>query len=549
MNLFRKIVLLLNTVRYLKFRQIYERLRFRLLRPNPDFGPPPFFRAILGNWLPPVEKRQSMYGFGEFFFLGEPGSLRDFGWSGLGRSTLWRYNQHYFDDLNASSASGRHGWHLALLKNWVEKNPPALGVGWEPYPTSLRIVNWIKWVLAGNKLPEVCIYSLAVQTRFLSCRIEWYLLGNHLLANAKALIFAGLFFQGDEAKKWLNLGLSILHQELPEQILPDGGHFERSTMYHAIILEDLLDLINIANIYKGSIETGIILEWETASRKMLQWLTKMTHPDGEIALFNDAAFKISATSSSLLSYALSLGIRLDDKGFVSALIVNPLKESGYIQLISNDVRVFLDVAPIGPDYLPGHAHADTLSFELSLFEQRIIVNGGTSVYGTGLERLRERHTKAHSTVEVDGTSSSEVWSGFRVARRAKPFGLEIKSTEDEILVCCSHDGYSRLKGKPIHHRKWNMTKNELTISDLVTGSKHRSIARFILHPSVCIKKVNLNDWYIYAPLGQKVLFQVLSGNGFVEPATYAPEFGLVLQTQCLAIELTSGRSEAKLQWS
>jgi len=207
------------------------------------------------------------------------------------------------------------------------------------------------------------------------------------------------------------------------------------------------------------------------------------------------------------------------------------------------------VAPVGPDYLPGHAHADTLSFELSLFAQRIVVNGGTSLYGVSPERLRERETVAHSTVEIDGISSSEVWGGFRVARRAYPFGLQIRSTEDEICVGCSHNGYARLKGKPIHRREWSMTVDDLTISDWVTGGNHNSIARFILHPLVHIERLNINNWCIYTPFGQKALFKVLSGNGFVESASYAPEFGKVVQTKCLAIELRLGRSQVKLQWN
>ena len=331
--------------------------------------------------------------------------------------------------------------------------------------------------------------------------------------------------------------------------MQDGGHFERSPMYHAIVLEDLLDLINVSQLWPGSIDSSVILGWRTVARRMFFWLGAMTHPDGQISFFNDAAFDIAPSLENLSEYAQSLGIKLDSNLAGPGLTAYKLDQSGYIQLTSRDVVAFLDVAPVGPDYLPGHAHADSLSFELSLFGQRIIVNGGTSQYGVTPQRLRERQTKAHSTVEVDQMSSSEVWSSFRVARRAKPFGLQIKLTEDEIYVGCSHDGYVRLKGKPIHRREWNMTTNNLTISDHVSGGGKESIARFILHPSVSIDRLNENEWCIYMPLGQKVLFKVLCGNGFVESASYAPEFGTVVQTQCLGIKLGLGGSQAKLQWN
>jgi len=496
-----------------------------------------------------IRSSPSLIGPKEFSFLGLQGSLGVLGWNGLAREKLWRYNQHYFNDLNASAASERHEWHLALLKNWVEQNPPGLGVGWEPYPVSLRIVNWIKWSLAGNTLSTPCIQSLAIQARFLSKSLEWHLLGNHLLANAKALVFVGLFFQGDEAADWLKTGLRIIESELTEQILQDGGHFERSPMYHAIVLEDLLDLINVSQLWSGSIDSSVVLEWRAVARRMFFWLGAMTHPDGQISFFNDAAFDIAPSLKNLLAYAQSLRVELNCDLAESALAVFKLEESGYIRLTSSHAVALLDVAPVGPDYLPGHAHADTLSFELSLFAQRIVVNGGTSLYGVSPERLRERETVAHSTVEIDGISSSEVWGGFRVARRAYPFGLQIRSTEDEICVGCSHNGYARLKGKPIHRREWSMTVDDLTISDWVTGGNHNSIARFILHPLVHIERLNINNWCIYTPFGQKALFKVLSGNGFVESASYAPEFGKVVQTKCLAIELRLGRSQVKLQWN
>ncbi len=79
-----------------------------------------------------------------------------------------------------------------------------------------------------------------------------------MLANAKALVFAGLWFEGPEADRWLETGLSIYARELPEQILDDGAHFELSPMYHAIILEDLLDLINVGRTYGFRRSQGIL---------------------------------------------------------------------------------------------------------------------------------------------------------------------------------------------------------------------------------------------------------------------------------------------------
>jgi uncharacterized heparinase superfamily protein len=163
----------------------------------------------------PARRRQSQTGPEGFRFLNRDGDLSH-GWDDPELSKLWRYNLHYFDDLNAEDAQGRAQWHRTLIGRWVEENPPGEGSGWEPYPVSLRIVNWVKWALAGNGLSPQALHSLAVQARWLTQRLEHHLLGNHLFANAKALVFAGCLFEGAEAEDWLSIGLRILEREVPE---------------------------------------------------------------------------------------------------------------------------------------------------------------------------------------------------------------------------------------------------------------------------------------------------------------------------------------------
>ena len=314
----------------------------------------------------------------------------------------------------------RHGWigTVTLLTRWVAENPPGAGNGWEPYPTSLRIVNWVKWALAGNTLPPECVQSLAVQARWLRRRMEHHLLGNHLFANAKALVFAGSFFQGDEAKGWRECGRRLLSRELSEQILPDGGHFERSPMYHAILLEDVLDLVNLAGAFPETVELGPLSFYWDSARGMAGWLEVMCHPDGEIGFFNDAAMGIAPTLAQLTDYARRLGLRSAVRGQdrrrapdgARARTLQDqighltwLRDSGYVRLATGPAVALLDVAPVGPDYLPGHAHADTLSFELSLFGQRLIVNGGTSRYGAGSRAARRaRHGGAQHGADRRG---------------------------------------------------------------------------------------------------------------------------------------------------
>ncbi len=536
-----------HTLRHLRARQIYGRLCFRLSKPQIDASPPPLLRKPTGQWLAGACRKPSVVAPGEFVFLNRLGTLTELGWNGPGRDKLWRYNQHYFDDLNAQGAARRGPWHAALLMDWVRNNPPGQDVGWEPYPTSLRIVNWIKWALAGGELPRACHESLAVQTRWLTKRLEWHLLGNHLFANAKALVFAGLWFDGAEAQGWLNKGLSILAREVPEQILSDGGQFELSPMYHALALEDMLDLVNAARRYSNSFtraQARQVDDWASQVPAMWHWYSTMCHPDGEIAFFNDAAMGIAPPRDQLADYAGRLGFNptTEDVSFIW------LKESGYGRASAGRAVLFVDMARVGPDYLPGHAHADTLSFELSLYGRRVLVNSGTSVYGTGPERQRQRGTAAHNTVVVENRNSSDVWSGFRVGRRAYPRNPRVAREGDTLVTEATHDGYSHLSGRPVHHRCWRLSEHNLFIEDNVTAPVRFANARYHLHPDVSIQQVAAGSGTLHLPGGQIASWAAEGSAVTLEPATWHPEFGISLQTTCIDISFKDGRSKLTLTW-
>jgi uncharacterized heparinase superfamily protein len=377
-----------------------------------------------------------------------------------------------------------------------------------------------------------------VQARWLNRKVEWHILGNHLFANAKALVFAGLFYKGEEAEEWLHTGLEILAQEMREQVLPDGGHFELSPMYHSIVLEDALDLINLLRAFPGIVGKVHLQQLQTKAVDMLQWLDIMCHPDDKIAFFNDAAFNIAPPPAAIRSYANRLNIepKLSTMGQDHPLIKR-CSDSGYAVLEVPNARVLLDVASIGPDYLPGHGHADTLSFEMSLFGKRVFVNRGTSQYGSGDVRQDERGTAAHNTVIINDENSSEVWSGFRVARRAKPFGLVIDENENSITVGCAHDGYKRLAGSPIHRRSWTLSIGMLVIEDKIEGTFKSAKAYFHLHPDTKVIRVSEDRWTLRL-LGCNKVVDVLILNGLadIEPSIFSPEFGTELTAQCLTIQ-------------
>lgn len=536
-----KIALYFHTIRHLQFSQIVNRILFRLLKPQPDLRVAPSPRWLVGIWVEPCARVRSMVTENMFHFLNETKIVATAeSWNDPATSKLWLYNLHYFDDLTSAGAENRKKWHHDLIERWIAENQAGEGNGWEPYTISLRIVNWIKWSLAGGELSADAVASLAVQVRFLCKRLEFHLLGNHLLANAKALIFAGAYFEGEEALGWLTLGRNIMRSQLLEQLLPDGGHFELSPMYHSIILEDLLDIENICRAYGVEpIATIALVD------KMRRWLSIMCHPDGEISFFNDAAMGIATAPSALEAYAF----RLEHADLpIASKEVHHLAESGYVRLESLDAVLLIDVARIGPDYLPGHGHADILSFELSLFGHRVLVNSGTSCYGNGADRQRQRGTAAHNTLTIDGQDSSEIWGGFRVARRANITALYLRDGPAKI-VQAAHDGYRRLPGKNEHRRKWLLTSKSLTIEDEITGMFSKACAYFHLHPQIQVMQgAHTEDIILMLPEGGCIVVSVKGGVLSLVDDTWHPSFGVSKSNRCLIARMTGEKMSTEFNW-
>jgi uncharacterized heparinase superfamily protein len=526
--MFIKALLLFNTVKFLKFGQIVNRLKRKFYKPRKILIDTPKVSIVVNNLKPIIESQQKIFENGVLRFLNKELSfqlIKD--WNSSTQTKLWLYNLHYFDDLNSKGSEQRRSLHSKLIQKWIKDNPYGYGNGWEPYPISLRIVNWIKWSLLGGDLKSDWKDSLASQARYLVQSLEYHLLGNHILANAKALVFAGLYFQGNEAHDWYQTGIKIIEKELSEQVLSDGGNFELSPMYHSILLEDLLDLINIHMTYNRNYPDNIVPNVIL----MVNWLKDMCHPDGEISFFNDSTLGIAPSLSELLNYCINLDIVLANNRR-NGLTYH--KESGYIRVDGNKVVLISDVAKIGPNYIPGHGHADTLSFELSLFGERVIVNSGISTYAINSERQKQRGTLAHSTISINDKNSSEVWGGFRVAKRAKVFNIKINESSSDIKFSACHDGYKRFKGRCIHFREWNLSGTCLKIVDEIKGSgSHKIISVFPLHPNILVGEVHYNSVELEIN-GKKVMLE-FEGSGTLQVAEskYHPEFGLSIANKQL----------------
>lgn len=539
---------LVETLRHLRWRQVAWRfwyvaagplVRRMAARPRPRAACRPWPGVLQSrSFLPPRQTSP-----GSFTAVGETGRIDAAAdWNSPDRSKLWLFNVHYLDDL--ANERIMEADRAALLDGWIAANPPARGVGWHPYPTSLRLVNAIRFASRRGDVPPRWLESIASQAHALDWQVEHEIGANHVFANAKALAFAGAFLDGPGSDRRLARGLRLLDAEIAEQFLPDGGHYERSPMYHALALWDLCDLLDLARASGLPDLEARAGRWRDLLSRGLGWLAAMTHPDGQIAFFNDAAFGIAPTLDQLQGYAASVGCTTTAAPPPDYPHAQHLAPSGYVVVaLADDAKAILDVAPIGPAHQPGHTHADTLSFELSVHGHRLVVNGGTSTYAVGPERQRQRSTAAHSTVEIAGTNSSDVWKSFRVGRRARPFAVRVEQDARSVTVAASHDGYTWLPGRPVHTRRWRCEPGRVTVIDEVSGDKATAVARFHVHPELTVDGDTLR-----LPSGQAVTWTCSGGEPRIVNNSWHPEFGVSVPSVCLEVPVPSGGSSFELAW-
>lgn len=474
-----KVGLYMHTLRYLKPWQVAGRV---VTRGKRRLGltrvpvPPPALRGRLRPAVPfPAHEPWNTPAAileGRFCFLNRTEDLgRPVDWKAAHLPMLWRFNLHYFHYLHLLTPAEQ----VRLCRAWVRHHPVEQGVGWHPYPTALRIVNWCR---AGMEDAEIQA-SLYRQAAYLYRNLETYIYGNHLLENARALVVAGCFF-GDsgEAPRWLAKGLDLYRRETPEQVLPDGGHYERSPMYHALMLEGYLDVLNVLPASHPD------RSWlADTARHMADVLVSMARPDGCLTLFNDATQEIALAVPVLCGYVRDL-LGYEPKRKAS------LPDTGYFIHRDEDVGLVIDGGAIGPDHLLAHAHADVFSYELALQGQAFVVDSGVYDYEAGAMRDYVRSTAAHNTVTVDGLDQVECWGSFRVARRFAPSDVRFTAGDDGCRFSGRFAGYAALIGDGITHQRCitvDRAARMITVEDVVDGrGTHRIESRVHLHPEVTV---------------------------------------------------------------
>ena len=497
-----------HTLKYLKSIQIYYQLKYRWRKiiGHKSRKVNKAFEAKLLSWDTIIRPVGLWNGDRKFTFLNLSRSYKiDIDWNDSIHGKLWTYNLNYFECLNQSDISKDDG--VALMQNYVDSYSAHVD-GKEPYPTSLRILNWIKYINQHQILNESIDRTIGIDAYRLLDNLEYHLLANHLLENGFALLFAGVYLQDGSL---LEKGSHIVESQLSEQILNDGAHYELSPMYHQLMLHRVLDSIQLLRVSHA--EKNLLDFLEKKAIKMLGWLLEVTFRNGDIPLVNDAAKNVNANTAQLVEYANKLKIKS---------VKTRLADSGYRKIDDGNYELFVDIGNIKPSYQPGHAHADTFSYLIHVDENPFIVEAGTNTYENNRRRKYERSTEAHNSVSVDGNNSSKVWSSFRVAKRAEVNDV----SEEDNYISASHNGFVKR-----HTRLWNCENCKIGIHDKFDVAIRNAISYVHFHPSV--KILSNNDNSIVTDRG-KIEFDGHS-KYLVEDYEYAEEFNEVMSAQVVKV--------------
>src|SRR6266496_4870742 len=223
-----------ETVRHLRLEQIF----FLLVKPVRKKIASHFFlsknisapKQVELKLQPFLISENSFHG-NKFTFLNREKTFEadKINWNFLEHGLLWNYNLNYFDFLLQNNLDPKAG--IKLIHHFID-NANIYSPSYDPYPVSLRGINWIKFLVKNNIHDSKINESLFRQYIKLRHETEKHLGANHLLENGFSMLYGSPYFQ---SRTFLKCAENIFFRELREQILNDGAHYELSPMYHRII--------------------------------------------------------------------------------------------------------------------------------------------------------------------------------------------------------------------------------------------------------------------------------------------------------------------------
>ena len=412
---------------------------------------------------------------GELEFGNITAPLRQNGWSGLDGMPILSAAAHGFSWLRDLRALGTDSARLlarALVGDWIA-NPPASPIAYRPDVIGARVTAWLGHydffaATADDSFRQRLMGRLVQDARGLSAGLPAEELDARALTAVKGLVAAAVTLR--EHTGLLTRALRFLPQEINRQILADGAHAERSP---AAQLQALRDLTEIRALLQTS-QTAPPTALASAIERMAPALRMLRHGDGGLALFNGAREE----SPALIDLVLTQAGR-GSRG------VSFLPDGGFHRLQAGRSVLIVDCGPPPPPGLDRLSHAGTLSMELSIGRDRLIVNCGAYPAGSHEWHDAARSTAAHSTLVIADVNSSEL-TQEGLGRRPSMVEVQRQEAAGAHWLDVSHDGWKR-SFNAVHRRRLYMAESgeDIRGEDLVESSEPQPFTlRFHLHPDV-----------------------------------------------------------------
>jgi uncharacterized heparinase superfamily protein len=438
---------------------------------------PADLKLRVGQRWPGDAKRGGAITAGEIELAGELVRNPSPRWSPPSAGPEWLAAWHGFGWISDLAAAGGVARDAArdLIQSWIAENTGWNSLAWRSDVLATRLFAWIVHFDEmlkrdqGDPLRRAMLTSLVAQLRHLARTAPWEVAGAGRLRALKGLV-AGMAVLGSPEPR-LAKALKTLERELSVQILPDGGHLSRSPSLQLQVLQDLIDTRAVLRAVQIEVPGAL----KESIERMAPMLRFFRHGDRRLALFNNSLEE----DGMLIDLVLT---RSETKGRAPS----HAPDTGFDRLQAFKSLVLFDTGKPPPRGFDDHAHAGTMSFELSHERERIIVNCG-AYRGPKPNWWRvARASAAHSVLVVADTNSVEIRADGALGRSPTSVAHERAEHEGQQWVSATHDGYRERFGL-IYARQLFLSADgeDLRGEDRLTGLPGAAFAvRFHLHPSV-----------------------------------------------------------------
>jgi uncharacterized heparinase superfamily protein len=486
---------------------------------------------------------------GELLLVGERGAAADL-WTAPA-SEAWQAAAHAFEwlaDLRAEGSPMARERARALIAGWIQQHGDWSPLAWRGDVLGRRLIMWLAEheffaADAEEDFRAIFMRSLARQARHLDrvARLGGAALGppgHGRISALVALVHAAACLPG--AKDRLAKALVLLLREVDRQVLPDGGHYQRSPALQLALLREMVGLRRVLIAGRHAVPSRL----QGAIDRMAPILRFFRHGDGRLALFNGTNEGIAAEIDGVLALTDAAG-----KPPPGA------PHTGFQRMETGRALVIADTGPPAAPESDTYAHAGTLSFELSYGKERLVVNCGTRPHARAEWLVAQRATAAHSTLVLDDANSSEVLPSGRLGRRPRHVLCRRDDVEGAMLVDVSHDGYAPPFGV-LHRRRLYLPaegedlRGEDRLVRVRPGEPRPFTLRFHLHPDVQVSLVHDGKAaLVRLPSGAGFRFDAAGGRLALEESIYLGAEAGARRSEQIVVASTLAGDEALVKWS